>query len=154
MPPDAEPNTMLSRVVPHEAYLAMSASVMPYLSKIFFSLAMISGDASVSAMKPSFTDLVSGPAACAKAPDGRAARAALSNAAVAVAPLRTPRRPNVVVLVMSVLLNANGWKRPSIRSTGGVAHRDRPAAGGLYRGKRRPSRRRRRDKDRCDRRGR
>jgi hypothetical protein len=88
---------MLSRVVPHEACLATLASVMPYLSKIFFSLAMISGDASVSAMKPSVTLLVSGPAACAKAPDGNDVRAAPINAAVAVALLRMLRRPNVML---------------------------------------------------------
>ena len=63
MPPEPEPSTMLSRVVPHEACLATLASVMPYLSKSFFSLAMISGEASVSAMKPSVTLLVSTPAA-------------------------------------------------------------------------------------------
>ena len=90
---------MLSRVVPHEACLATLASVMPYLSNSFFSLAMISGEASVSAMKPSFTLLVSGPAACANAPAGKAARAAPSSAAVAVAPLRMPRRPNVVLVI-------------------------------------------------------
>jgi len=34
-------------VVPHEACLATLASVMPYLSNSFFSLAMINGEASV-----------------------------------------------------------------------------------------------------------
>src|SRR3981081_4638345 len=38
MPPEPEPSTTLSRVVPHDACLAMLASVMPYLSKSFFSL--------------------------------------------------------------------------------------------------------------------
>ena len=74
----------------------MLASVMPYLSNSFFSLATISGEESVSAMKPKVTLLVSGPAACAKAPPGKAARAALIKAAVAVSPptfLTNPRRP-------------------------------------------------------------
>ena len=87
---------MLSRVVPHEACLATLASVMPYLSKIFFSLAMISGAASVSAMKPRVTLLVSGPAACANAPAGNDARTAPISAAVAVAPLRMLRRPSLL----------------------------------------------------------
>jgi hypothetical protein len=100
MPPAPEPSTMLSRVVPHEACLATLASVMPYLSKIFFSLAMISGEESVSAMKPNVTLLVSGPAACAKAPDGKAVRTAPIKAAVAVAPFRMLRRPNLVLLIL------------------------------------------------------
>src|SRR5215207_8738092 len=99
MPPDPEPSTMLSRVVPHEACLATLASVMPYLSNSFFSLAMISGEESVSAMKPSVTLLVSGPAPCAKAPAGKDVRSAAINAALAVAPLSTLRRLNVVVLL-------------------------------------------------------
>ena len=97
MPPPPEPSTRLSRVVPHDACLATLTSVMPYLSNSPFSLAMISGEASVSAMKPSVTLLVSTPAPCAKAPDGRAARAAPSKAAVAVAPFRTWRRPNLLM---------------------------------------------------------
>src|SRR4029450_3780025 len=99
MPPAAEPSTTLSRVGAPEGCLATLASVMPYLSKIFFSLATISGDESVSAMKPSVTLLVSGPAACAKAPDGKDVRTAAINAALAVAPLSTLRRLNFVVLL-------------------------------------------------------
>jgi len=99
MPPAPPPSTRLSRVVPHDACLAMLASVMPYLSNSFFSLAMISGDASVSAMKPSVTLLVSGPPAWAKAPAGKAVRTAPSSAAVAVAPLIRRRRPNETVLL-------------------------------------------------------
>src|SRR5215831_2297611 len=45
MPPAPEPSTILSRVVPHEACLAMLVSVMPYLSNSFFSLATMSGEA-------------------------------------------------------------------------------------------------------------
>jgi hypothetical protein len=107
MPPAPEPSTMLSRVVPHEACLATLASVMPYLSNSFFSLAMISGEASVSAMKPKVTLLVSGPLACANAPDGKALRTAPIRAALAVAPLRTERRLNRVIFVMAVLLNVS-----------------------------------------------
>ena len=103
MPPEPEPSTMLSRVVPHEACLATLASVMPYLSKIFFSLAMISGEESVSAMKPSVTLLVSGPPACAKAPEGNDARTEAIRAAVAVAPLRMSRRPNFLVFITRLL---------------------------------------------------
>src|SRR5258708_6875903 len=108
MPPEAEPSTMLSRVVPHDACLATLASVMPYLSKIFFSLATISGAASVSAMKPRVTLLVSGPVACAKAPDGNDARTVPISAAVAVAPFRTSRRPKLVfLLAICPLLNGS-----------------------------------------------
>jgi hypothetical protein len=60
-------------------------------------LATISGEESVSAMKPSVTLLVSGPAACAKAPAGNEARTALINAAVAAtlpAFFRMSRRPS------------------------------------------------------------
>ena len=50
MPLPSEPSTRLSRVAPHEACLATSTSGMPCLAKMPFSLAMKSGDASVSAM--------------------------------------------------------------------------------------------------------
>src|SRR5471030_744239 len=150
MPPASEPSTRLSRVVPHEACLAMSASVTPYLSKIFFSLAMISGEASVSAMKPSFTLLVSGPAACAKAPDGKEARAAATSAAVAVALLRTLRRPNPadVILLMLTLLNVEGREFPgtACRAPTSPARHGRRAAGDRSRDRPRPSRARRRDR--------
>ena len=66
---------------------------------------MISGEASVSAMKPSVTLLVSTPAACAKAPDGKDVRTAAIKAARAVAPLSTLRRLNVVLLAICDLLN-------------------------------------------------
>ena len=65
MPLPAEPSTRLSRVVPHEACLTTSTSGMPYLAKKPFSLATISGAASVSAMKPSTALVVSGVAAAA-----------------------------------------------------------------------------------------
>ena len=44
------PSAMLSRVAPQEACFRISISGRPYLSKSFFSLAMMSGEASVSAM--------------------------------------------------------------------------------------------------------
>ena len=50
MPLALVPSTMLSRVAPHEACLRISMSGRPCLAKKPFSLAMISGDASVSAM--------------------------------------------------------------------------------------------------------
>jgi hypothetical protein len=54
-------------------------------------------------MKPSVTLFVSGPAPCANAPAGSDARAAPINAAVAVAPLRTPRRPNLMFFIVALL---------------------------------------------------
>src|ERR1700682_1407838 len=68
MPLPSEPSTRLSRVVPQEACFCTSTSGMPYLAKTPFSLATNSGEASVSAMKPSFAAFTSGPAPCAKAP--------------------------------------------------------------------------------------
>src|SRR3546814_5906788 len=55
---------------------------------------MISGEASVSAMKPSFAPLTSGPPACAKAPDGKPVWTAETSAVVAATPpnFRKPRR--------------------------------------------------------------
>jgi hypothetical protein len=114
MPPAPPPSTRLSRVVPHDACLATLASVMPYLSNSFFSLAMISGEESVSAMKPSVTLLVSGPLVCAKAPPGKEARTALIRAAVAATPealLRRSRRPRPLrpfLLAMIALLLFEG----------------------------------------------
>ena len=71
MPPPPEPSTRLSRVAPHEACFATSTSGMPYLANSPFSLAMISGEASVRAMKPSVTLSVSTRLPCANAPDGK-----------------------------------------------------------------------------------
>ena len=53
---------------------------------------MISGAASVSAMKPSFAPFTSGPAPCANAPAGRFIFAAASKAAVPAASFRNSRR--------------------------------------------------------------
>ena len=50
MPFASEPSTRLSRVAPQEACFSTSASGMPCLAKKPFSLATISGEASVSAM--------------------------------------------------------------------------------------------------------
>ena len=50
MPLALVPSTMLSRVAPQEACLGISMSGMPCLAKKPFSLAMTSGEASVSAM--------------------------------------------------------------------------------------------------------
>src|SRR5262245_17541539 len=83
MPLPSLPRTRLSRVAPHDACFITSVSGTPYLAKMPFSLATKSGAASVSAMKPSFAPFTSGPAACAKAPDGNAVRTADSSAAVA-----------------------------------------------------------------------
>src|SRR6476646_1565081 len=82
MPLPSEPSTRLSRVVPHEACFCTSTSGMPYLAKMPFSLATNSGEASVSAMKPSLAPFTSGPAPCANAPAGKFNFAAASNAAV------------------------------------------------------------------------
>jgi hypothetical protein len=50
MPLASEPSTRLSRVAPHDACFSTSTSGRPYLAKKPFSLATISGEASVSAM--------------------------------------------------------------------------------------------------------
>ena len=73
IPLPAEPRTRLSRVVPQDACFATSTSGMPCLAKRPFSLAMISGDASVSAMNPSTAFVTSG---CAPARTAAAAAAA------------------------------------------------------------------------------
>src|SRR3569832_2141808 len=82
MPPRPPPISILSRVVPQEACFASLTSGMPNLAKNPFSLAMISGEESVSAMKPKVAVVVSGAtAAAAQAPPGTTARAAVNNAA-------------------------------------------------------------------------
>ncbi len=50
MPFEAEPSTRLSRVAPHDACFRTSTSGNPYLAKKPFSLATMSGAASVSAI--------------------------------------------------------------------------------------------------------
>src|SRR5689334_10495756 len=92
MPLPSEPSTKLSRVVPQEACFCTSTSGMPYLAKMPFSLATNSGEASVSAMKPSLAPFTSGPAPCAKAPAGKFSLAAARSAAVPLAVLRSSRR--------------------------------------------------------------
>ena len=84
MPFDTPPSTRLSRVAPQEACFRTSTSGMPCLANRPFSAAMMSGAASVSAMKPIFAPFTSGSAVAAKAPDGKATRTALTRAAVAV----------------------------------------------------------------------
>ncbi|MCY1242240.1 hypothetical protein D9M72_551910 [compost metagenome] len=105
MPAPAEPSTRLSRVVPQDACLTTSTSVMPCLSKNPFSLAMINGAESVRAMKPRTALVVSGPADCAKAPVGKAVLTAPKRAAVAVVFSRLRRvSPPVENLIMRRLL--------------------------------------------------
>src|SRR3954471_21119470 len=110
MPLPSEPSTRLSRVVPHEACFCTSTSGMPYLAKMPFSLATNSGDASVSAMKPSLAAFTSGPAPCANAPAGKFSLAAASKAAVPPAAFRSwrrlrPRREvGVVGFVMGIIV--------------------------------------------------
>src|ERR1041385_955946 len=97
MPLPSPPSTRLSRVAPHDACFITSVSGTPYLAKMPFSLATNSGAASVSAMKPSLAPLTSGPAPCAKAPDGNCACAAPSRAAVPALALRNDRRLMLLV---------------------------------------------------------
>ncbi|MGY4435505.1 hypothetical protein ACVWWO_007982 [Bradyrhizobium sp. F1.13.1] len=82
MPLPSEPSTRLSRVVPQEACFCTSVSGMPYLANRPLSLATNKGPASLSAMKPSFAPLTSGPASCAKAPAGKFSFTAARSAAV------------------------------------------------------------------------
>src|SRR5690242_8745081 len=91
MPPPPEPSTRLSRVPAQEACFKTSTSGMPYLAKMPRSLAMISGEASVRAMKPRRALAVSGPGRAAKAPEGRRAWAAAIVAAPAVSARRRVR---------------------------------------------------------------
>src|SRR3954470_15415982 len=111
MPLPSPPSTRLSRVAPHDACFCTSTSGTPYLAKRPFSLATNSGAASVSAMKPSLAPLTSGPAACAKAPDGNCARAAPSNAAVPALAFRNPRRLmpllRLLLVIVSVFLSGS-----------------------------------------------
>ncbi len=94
MPLPAEPSTRLSRVVPHEACLTTSTSGMPYLAKKPFSLATISGAASVSAMNPSTAFVVSGVAAAAYSGFGTSVPR-LDTAAVAAAVFNICRRDSL-----------------------------------------------------------
>ncbi len=66
--------------------MATSTSGMPYLANSPFSLAMISGEESVSAMKPSVALLVSGPLLARRRPTGRAAARGAQQRAVAGTP--------------------------------------------------------------------
>ena len=95
MPLPAEPRTKLSRVAPHEACFKTSTLPTPYLAKRPFSFAIIKGEESVSAMKPSFAASISGPLA-AIAPDGNRARAAVKIAAVAADFFRKARRVELI----------------------------------------------------------
>ena len=66
MPPLADPSSRLSRVTAQEVCFTTFTSGMPCLANSPFSLAMISGEASVRAMKPRvapFTSGASGPVA-------------------------------------------------------------------------------------------
>src|SRR4051812_874487 len=91
MPPLLAPSSILSRVVAQDACLASLTSVRPYLANKPFSLAMISGDASVRAMKPKVTVLVSTPAPCDQAPPGKVLSIA-ANKEAAPAPFKSLRR--------------------------------------------------------------
>src|SRR6476646_2673941 len=77
MPPPAEPRTILSRVAAQEACLDTWTSFMPYLANSPFSLAMIRGAASVSAMKPSLAVVTSGVSAAETLTAGVALEAGL-----------------------------------------------------------------------------
>src|SRR5690348_1654289 len=99
MPPCAPPNSILSRVVPQDACFASLTSGMPYLAKKPFSLAMISGEESVSAINPRVAVVVSGASpAAAQAPPGTTARAAVSNAAL-------PAVLRIVLRVLCVMIS-------------------------------------------------
>src|SRR3954464_12951816 len=124
MPLPSEPRTRLSRVVPHDACFCTSTSGMPYFAKMPFSLATNSGDASVSAMKPSLAPFTSGPAPCANAPAGKFSLAAASNAAIPPVAFRSwrrlrPRREvgwvgfvmGIIVLLRQCLNGPSDWGR-------------------------------------------
>src|SRR6185369_4153540 len=92
MPPCPPPNSILSRVVLQVACLASLTSGMPNLANSPFSLATISGEESVRAIKPKVALVVSGASAvAAQAPPGTRLRAAVRSAALP-APLRMVRR--------------------------------------------------------------
>src|SRR3954471_16542753 len=102
MPPRPPPSSKLSRVVPHDACFASLTSGMPNLANRPFSLAMINGEESVSAIKPRVAVVVSGASpVAAQAPPGTTARAAVRSAAVP-APLMIVRR--LLPLMMSVMV--------------------------------------------------
>src|SRR4051812_32618568 len=103
MPPRSDPSTRLSRVAAQDACLVTSMSGRPYLVNRPFSLAMITGEESVRAMKPSRALETSGPAPAANAPEGKAALAA---AAVAAAAVSARRRVRPAAGVETVLLMA------------------------------------------------
>jgi hypothetical protein len=110
MPLPSEPSTRLSRVVPHDACFSTLTSGMPYLAKMPFSLATNSGEASVSAMKPSLAPFTSGPESCAKAPPGKLSFAAASSAAALPPAFRSWRRltlrprPSLLIVIVAMSL--------------------------------------------------
>ena len=77
---------------------------MPYFAKRPFSFATNRGDASVSAMKPSFAAVTSGPAVCANAPPGKLMRAAASSAAVPAPAFKRLRRSILRLVKFSLVV--------------------------------------------------
>src|SRR6476659_3526914 len=96
-----------------DAFLASSAVLNGLAStpilRSAYSLATNSGAASVSAMKPSLAPFTSGPAACAKAPDGNCACAAPSSAAVPALAFRNPRRLMPLFRLLLVIVSVILW---------------------------------------------